>query len=69
MASIFGKKKEESPNNGQTNKNSSLGSLESELTVLNKSDLAKVEGGKETKKPLNDNTNGFRDIMGGSIPL
>jgi hypothetical protein len=31
--------------------------------------LAKVEGGKETKKPLNDNTNGFRDIMGGSIPL
>jgi hypothetical protein len=63
------RKKKKAPTTGQTNKNSSLGSLESELTVLNKSDLAKVEGGKESKKPLNDNTNGFRDIMGGSIPL
>lgn len=69
MFSPFHKKKDERPKNGPDSKNNSLGALESELTVLNKSDLAKVEGGKESVKTLNDNSGSLRDNFGGTIPL
>lgn len=62
------KKKDDRPNNGQDKKNNSLDALESELSVLNKADLSKVEGGKEAKKPLND-ISGLRNSIGGTIPL
>jgi len=69
MFSPFSKKKDERPSTGSDSKNNSLGALESELTILNKSDLAKVEGGKEAKKTLNDNSGSLRDNFGGTIPL
>lgn len=62
------KKKDDRPAHGQDKKNSSLDALESELIVLNKSDLSKVEGGKEAKKPLSD-ISGLRSSIGGTIPL
>lgn len=62
------KKKDDRPNSGQDKKNNSLDALESELSVLNKTDLSKVEGGKEAKKPLND-ISGLRNSIGGTIPL
>lgn len=68
MFSAFGKKKDDRPMSGQDKKNNSLDALESELIVLNKSDLSKVEGGKETKKPLPD-ISGLRNSIGGTIPL
>ncbi|MBL7807663.1 MAG: hypothetical protein JNN28_07615 [Saprospiraceae bacterium] len=67
MFSAF-KKKEDRPQNGQEKKSISLEDLESELNVLNKSDLSKVEGGKDTKKSLTD-ISGLRNSMGGTIPL
>ncbi len=62
------KKKDDRPGSGQDKKNNSLDALESELSVLNKADLSKVEGGKEAKKPLND-ISGLRNSIGGTIPL
>ena len=62
------KKKDDRPTSGQDKKQNSLDALESELSILNKNDLTKVEGGKETKKPLND-ISGLRNSIGGSIPL
>lgn len=62
------KKKDDRPFNGQDKKINSLEALESELIILNKSDLSKVEGGKEAKKPLND-ISGLRNSIGGTIPL
>ncbi|MDX1911349.1 MAG: hypothetical protein SFV22_07680 [Saprospiraceae bacterium] len=67
MFSSFGKKKDERPNNAQDKKNSSLDFLESELSVLNKNDLSKVEGGKDAKKPLDISE--LRKSIGGTIPL
>ncbi len=68
MFSPFKKKDDQRPANGQEHKNNSLDALESELNVLNKTDLSKVEGGKEAKKPLND-FSGLRNSIGGTIPL
>lgn len=62
------KKKDDHPTSGQDKKINSLDALESELIILNKSDLSKVEGGKEAKKPLND-ISGLRNSIGGTIPL
>lgn len=62
------KKKDDRLNNSQDKKSNSLDALESELNVLNKADLSKVEGGKEAKKPLSDYT-GLRNSIGGTIPL
>ncbi len=67
MFSAF-KKKDDRPTGGQDKKNNSLDALESELFILNKEDLSKVEGGKETKKSLNDYS-GLRNSIGGTIPL
>lgn len=67
MFSAF-KKREERLQNGQEKKNISLEDLESQLNVLNKSELSKVEGGKDTKKSLTD-ISGLRNSMGGTIPL
>ncbi|HAD14170.1 MAG TPA: hypothetical protein DCF33_17230 [Saprospirales bacterium] len=67
MFSAF-KKKEDRPQNGSEKKSFSLEELESELNVLNKTDLSKVEGGKDTKKSLTD-ISGLRNSMGGTIPL
>ncbi len=67
MFSAF-KKKEDRPLNGSEKKSFSLEELESELNVLNKTDLSKVEGGKDTKKSLTD-ISGLRNSMGGTIPL
>ncbi|MFN0037852.1 MAG: hypothetical protein ACKVUS_22540 [Saprospiraceae bacterium] len=69
MFSTFNKKKDDRPASGQDKKNSALDALESELNVLNKSDLSKVEGGKETKKTFTDNSGSLRDSIGGTIPL
>lgn len=62
------KKNDDRHNGSQDKKSVSLDALESELTVLNKSELGKVEGGKDAKKPLND-PSGLRNSIGGSIPL
>jgi|GEM_PF-5011254 len=62
------KKNDDRLNGSQDKKSVSLDALESELTVLNKSELGKVEGGKDTKKTLND-ISGLRNSIGGSIPL
>jgi hypothetical protein len=62
------KKKDDHLNSGQDKKNISLEDLESDINVLNRSDLSKVEGGKEAKKPLND-ISGLRNSIGGTIPL
>ena len=62
------KKKDDRQNGGQDKKNNSLDALESELFILNKNDLSKVEGGKETKKTLTD-ISGLRNSIGGTIPL
>jgi hypothetical protein len=62
------KKKDDRPVSSQDKKNFSLEDLESDLNVLNRTDLSKVEGGKEATKPLND-ISGLRNSIGGTIPL
>ncbi len=62
------KKKDDRPNQGQEQKSNSLDALQSELNVLNKADLSKVEGGKEAKRSLTD-ISGLRNSLGGTIPL
>jgi hypothetical protein len=62
------KKKDDRLNSSQDKKNISLEDLESDINVLNRTDLSKVEGGKEAKKPLND-ISGLRNSIGGTIPL
>jgi hypothetical protein len=62
------KKKDDRFNGSQDKKNISLEDLESDINVLNRTDLSKVEGGKEAKKPLNDISD-LRNSIGGTIPL
>lgn len=65
----FGNKKKDQPSVvGEENKKRSLTDIESDLTVLGKSEMNRVEGGKETKKPLTDFSD-LRDSLGGTIPL
>ena len=65
----FGKKKDDqSTGAGDDKKKRSLHDIESDLTILGKSEMNRVEGGKETKKPLTDFSD-LRDSLGGTIPL
>ena len=62
------KKNDDRHNGTQGKKSTSLDALESEFSILNKSELGKMEGGKDAKKTLNDSS-GLRNSIGGSIPL
>jgi hypothetical protein len=64
----FGKKKDETNVGGEDKKKRSLHDIEADVTVLGKSEMNRVEGGKETKKPLTDLPD-LRDSLGGTIPL
>jgi hypothetical protein len=64
----FGKKKEQPNVVGEETKKRSLHDIESDLTILGKSEMNRVEGGKDTKKPLTDFSD-LRDSLGGTIPL
>ncbi|MCB0525281.1 MAG: hypothetical protein R3A50_16290 [Saprospiraceae bacterium] len=69
MIFSFGKKKEDQANLvTEDKKKRSLHEIESDLTILGKSEMNRVEGGKETKKPLSDFSD-LRDSLGGTIPL
>lgn len=68
MIFSFGKKKTDLEPKEQDRKKRSLEDYESDLTVLNKSEMNKVGGGKETTKTLSDFSD-LRDSMGGTIPL
>lgn len=65
----FGKKKDDQSNAvGEDKKKRSLHDIESDLTILGRSEMTHIEGGKETKKPLSDFSD-LRDSLGGTIPL
>jgi hypothetical protein len=65
---FFNKKKESAEPKQQEGKKRSLNEIEADLTVLNKSEMNKLGGGKETTKSLN-NFPDLRDSLGGTIPL
>jgi hypothetical protein len=64
----FGKKKDQPNVVSEESKKRSLHDIEADLTILGKSEMNRVEGGKETKKPLTDFSD-LRDSLGGTIPL
>jgi len=65
----FGKKKDDhSTVVGEDKKKRSLHDIDSDLTILGKSEMNRIEGGKETKKPFSDFSD-LRDSLGGTIPL
>lgn len=68
MNFFFNRKKDQPNDVGEDKKKRSLHEIESDLTVLGKSEMNKVEGGKETKKQLSDFSD-LRDSLGGTIPL
>lgn len=63
----FGKKKDNDADDEQTKKKRSLDDIESDLTVLDKDEMNKVEGGKSNNSfgSLGD----LRDSLGSTIPL
>jgi len=63
----FGKKKDNDADDEQAKKKRSLDDIESDLTVLDKDEMNKVEGGKSNNSfgSLND----LRDSLGSTIPL
>ncbi|HRI59731.1 MAG TPA: hypothetical protein PK228_08405 [Saprospiraceae bacterium] len=63
----FGKKKDNNAGNEQDKKKSSLDDIEADLTVLDKDEMNKVEGGKTNNSfgSLGD----LRDSLGSTIPL
>lgn len=63
----FGKKKDHDADDEQTKKKRSLDDIEADLTVLDKDEMNKVEGGKTNNSfgSLND----LRDSLGSTIPL
>ncbi len=63
----FGKKKDTDTDDEQAKKKRSLDDIESDLTVLDKDEMNKVEGGKSNNSfgSLND----LRDSLGSTIPL
>lgn len=65
---FFNKKKENQNPKDQEGKKRSLEEMEADLTVLNKSEMNKLGGGKETTKTLNHLPD-LRDSLGGTIPL
>jgi len=69
MSFPFGKKKNDSSTDTSSNKKGSgLDKFEEELTVLEKKDMSKVEGGKSSNKSLSDYSD-LRNSLGGTIPL
>jgi hypothetical protein len=67
MLFSFGKKKDSDAANEQAKKKRSLDDIEADLTVLDKDEMNKVEGGKSNNSfgGLND----IRDSLGSTIPL
>ncbi|GAB4494548.1 MAG: hypothetical protein KIS77_00715 [Saprospiraceae bacterium] len=63
----FGKKKDNNADNEQDKKKRSLDDIEADLTVLDKDEMNKVEGGKTNNSfgSLGD----LRDSLGSTIPL
>ncbi|MBV6443586.1 MAG: hypothetical protein DYG98_18805 [Haliscomenobacteraceae bacterium CHB4] len=63
----FGKKKDNNADNEQDKKKRSLDDIEADLTVLDKDEMNKVEGGKSNNSfgSLGD----LRDSLGSTIPL
>ncbi|MBX2889338.1 MAG: hypothetical protein KF734_00265 [Saprospiraceae bacterium] len=63
----FGKKKDNNAENEQDKKKRSLDDIEADLTVLDKDEMNKVEGGKTNNSfgSLGD----LRDSLGSTIPL
>lgn len=63
----FGKKKDNHADNEQDKKKRSLDDIEADLTVLDKDEMNKVEGGKTNNSfgSLGD----LRDSLGSTIPL
>ncbi|MCC7246708.1 MAG: hypothetical protein IT269_13575 [Saprospiraceae bacterium] len=64
----FGKKKNDLDTKDQDRKKRSLDEIESDLTVLGKSEMTKLGGGKDSTKPFTDFPD-LRDSLGGTIPL
>ena len=67
MLFSFGKKKDNDAASEQNKKKRSLDDIEADLTVLDKDEMNKVEGGKSnsTFGSLSD----IRDSLGSTIPL
>lgn len=63
----FGKKKDNNADSEQDKKKRSLDDIEADLTVLDKDEMNKVEGGKTNNSfgSLGD----LRDSLGSTIPL
>lgn len=63
----FGKKKDNNADNEQDKRKRSLDDIEADLTVLDKDEMNKVEGGKTNNSfgSLGD----LRDSLGSTIPL
>lgn len=63
----FGKKKDNNADHEQEKKKSTLDDIEADLTVLDKDEMNKVEGGKTNNSfgSLGD----LRDSLGSTIPL
>lgn len=68
MNFFFNRKKDQPNPVVEDKKKRSLHEIESDAVVLGKSEMNKVEGGKETKKHLSDFSD-LRDNFGGTIPL
>lgn len=69
MSFPFGKKKNEPSRESQEDrKGSGLDKFEEELTVLEKAEMSKLEGGKSSNKSLSDFSD-LRNSLGGTIPL
>lgn len=64
----FGKKKDNKADDEQDNKKSLLDDIEADLTVLDKDEMTKVEGGKTSSNSFGS-LNDLRDSLGGTIPL
>lgn len=67
MLFSFGKKKDNDADSEQNKKKRSLDDIEADLTVLDKDEMNKVEGGKSNNSfgGLSD----IRDSLGSTIPL
>ncbi|MBK8194401.1 MAG: hypothetical protein IPK76_14765 [Lewinellaceae bacterium] len=65
----FGKKRDNNANDEQDNKKNSLDEIEADLTVLDKDEMNKVEGGKTTSSNSFGSLNDLRDSLGSTIPL
>jgi hypothetical protein len=69
MFPLFNKKKNDDPNHSglPEDKKSSLDNLQSDLTVLDKKDMVKLEGGKTGSRSFTDML-GWTSSLGGTIP-